>query len=231
MKTIIKTGLLGLTFASVILSSCTSGETAKADYQVVPMPLEISAVQQSSFLLKNGVNIYYTPGNEMMKRNAEFLASYIKEQTGIELKAQEGEGKSGGISLQLGLDNENPEAYQLKVTGDYVVISAPTEAGVFYGIQTLRKSVSVNKASAIELPAIDIVDKPRFSYRGMMLDVGRHFFTMDELKTYIDILALHNINRFHWHLSEDQGWRIEIKKYKGNCGLCCKEIYHSNSGN
>ena len=174
MKTIIKTSLLGLTFASVILSSCSSGETAKADYQVVPMPLEISAVQQSSFLLKNGVSIYYTAGNEMMKRNAEFLASYIKEQTGIELKTQEGEGKSGGISLQLGLDNANPEAYQLKVTGDNVVISAPTEAGVFYGIQTLRKSVAVNKASAIELPAVDIVDKPRFSYRGMMLDVGRH---------------------------------------------------------
>lgn len=213
MKSIIKTSLLGLTFAGVIFSSCTSGETAKADYQVVPMPLEISAVQQSPFLLKNGVSIYYTAGNEKMKRNAEFLASYIREQTGIELKTQEGEGKSGGISLQLGLDNANPEAYQLKVTGDNVVISAPTESGVFYGIQTLRKSVSVNKASAIELPAVDIVDKPRFSYRGMMLDVGRHFFTMDEIKTYIDILALHNINRFHWHLSEDQGWRIEIKKY------------------
>lgn len=213
MKSIIKTSLLGLTFAGVIFSSCTSGETAKADYQVVPMPLEISAVQQSPFLLKNGVSIYYTAGNEKMKRNAEFLASYIREQTGIELKTQEGEGKSGGISLQLGLDNANPEAYQLKVTGDNVVISAPTEAGVFYGIQTLRKSVSVNKASVIELPAVDIVDKPRFSYRGMMLDVGRHFFTMDEIKTYIDILALHNINRFHWHLSEDQGWRIEIKKY------------------
>ena len=213
MKSIIKTSLLGLTFAGVIFSSCTSGETAKADYQVVPMPLEISAVQQSPFLLKNGVSIYYTAGNEKMKRNAEFLASYIREQTGIELKTQEGEGKIGGISLQLGLDNANPEAYQLKVTGDNVVISAPTEAGVFYGIQTLRKSVSVNKASVIELPVVDIVDKPRFSYRGMMLDVGRHFFTMDEIKTYIDILALHNINRFHWHLSEDQGWRIEIKKY------------------
>ena len=68
-------------------------------------------------------------------------------------------------------------------------------------------------AGAVELPAVEINDSPRFGYRGMMLDVGRHMFSMDEIKTYIDMLALHNINRFHWHLSEDQGWRIEIKKY------------------
>lgn len=213
MKPFFKTSLLGLSLVSMLFASCSSGEMVKADYQVVPMPLELSVNQQSSFLLKNGTTVYYTAGNEMMKRNAGFLASYIKEQTGIELKTEEGDGKNGGIILQLGLDNDNPDAYQLKVTGENVTISAPTEAGVFYGIQTLRKSVSVNKTSAIELPAVDILDKPRFSYRGMMLDVGRHFFTMDEIKTYIDILALHNINRFHWHLSEDQGWRIEIKKY------------------
>lgn len=213
MKPFFKTSLLGISLAGMIFTSCSSGEAVKADYDVVPVPFEMSSLQQSSFVLKNGVTVYYTKGNEMMKRNADFLASYIKEQTGIELEVKEGDGQNEGIVLQLGLENENPEAYQLKVDGNKVVISASTEAGVFYGIQTLRKSVSVNKASKIELPAVDIVDKPRFSYRGMMLDVGRHFFTMDEIKTYIDILALHNINRFHWHLSEDQGWRIEIKKY------------------
>ncbi len=213
MKPFFKTSLLGMSLAGIIFTSCSSGESVKADYDVVPVPFEMSSLQQSSFVLKNGVTVCFPKGNEMMKRNAEFLASYIKEQTGIELEVKEGDGQNDGIVLQLGLENENPEAYQLKVDGSKVVISAPTEAGVFYGIQTLRKSVSVNKASEIELPAVDIVDKPRFSYRGMMLDVGRHFFTMDEIKTYIDILALHNINRFHWHLSEDQGWRIEIKKY------------------
>ena len=213
MKPLLKTYLVGLSFASLFFASCSSGEMIKADYEVVPMPLELKSTEQSPFVLKNGVTVYYTAGNEMMKRNADFLASYVKDQTGIELKTMEGDGSNEGIILQLGLENENPEAYELKVTDKNVVISAPTEAGVFYGIQTLRKSVSVNKVSAIELPAVDIVDKPRFSYRGMMLDVGRHFFSMDEIKTYIDMLALHNINRFHWHLSEDQGWRIEIKKY------------------
>ena len=204
MNPLSKTSLLGLSLAGLLFASCSSRESVTADYQVVPMPLEISASQQSSFLLKNGVTVYYPAGNEMMKRNAEFLASYIKEQTGIELKTQEGEGADGGIVLKLGFENENPEAYQLIVTGDKVEISAPTESGVFYGIQTLRKSVAVSQGVDVQLPAVEIVDKPRFSYRGMMLDVGRHFFTMDELKTYIDILALHNINRLHWHLTEDQ---------------------------
>lgn len=213
MQILSKLHLLGCSLAGLLMTACSNQPTAVANYEVVPMPLEISATQPSSFLLKNGVTVYYTAGNEKMKRNAEFLASYIKTQTGIELKVQEGEGGKGGILLQLGLANENPEAYQLKVDAGQVVIKAPSEAGVFYGIQTLRKAVDVAEGANIELPAVEINDQPRFGYRGMMLDVGRHFFSIDEIKTYIDMMALHNINRFHWHLSEDQGWRIEIKKY------------------
>lgn len=213
MQILSKLHLLGWSLAGLLMTACSSQPTTVANYEVVPMPLEISTAQQASFLLKNGVSVYYTAGNEKMKRNAEFLASYIKEQTGIELKVQEGEGGKGAIVLQLGLANENPEAYQLKVDANQVVINSPSEAGVFYGIQTLRKAVDVAEGSNVELPAVEINDQPRFGYRGMMLDVGRHFFSMDEIKTYIDMMALHNINRFHWHLSEDQGWRIEIKKY------------------
>ena len=86
----------------------------------------------------------------------------------------------------------------------------------------------------MELPAVEINDSPRFSYRGMMLDVGRHMFSMDEIKTYIDMLALHNISRFHWHLSEDQGWRIEIKKYPQLTEIGSKRsetVIGRNSGN
>ena len=204
---------MGLAFAGMLMASCADSPTAVADYQVVPMPLEITAASQGSFLLKSGETICYTAGNAKMKKNAEFLAAFIKEQTGIALKVAAGAGAEG-IVLRLGLEADSPEAYQLKVDDRKVVIAAPSEAGVFYGIQTLRKSVSVHEgAGAVELPAVEINDLPRFSYRGMMLDVGRHMFSMDEIKTYIDMLALHNINRFHWHLSEDQGWRIEIKKY------------------
>lgn len=213
MQILSKLNLLGWSLAGLLMTACSNQPTTVANYEVVPMPLEINTTQQASFLLKSGVTVYYPAGNEKMQRNAEFLASYVKAQTGIELQVQAGEGGKGGIVLQLGLANDNPEAYQLKVDASQVVISSPSEAGVFYGIQTLRKAVDVAEGSNVELPAVEIKDQPRFSYRGMMLDVGRHFFSMDEIKTYIDMMALHNINRFHWHLSEDQGWRIEIKKY------------------
>lgn len=213
MQILSKLNLLGWSLAGLLMTACSNQPTTVANYEVVPMPLEINTTQQASFLLKSGVTVYYPAGNEKMQRNAEFLASYVKAQTGIELQVQAGEGGKGGIVLQLGLANDNPEAYQLKVDASQVVISSPSEAGVFYGIQTLRKAVDVAEGSNVELPAVEIKDQPRFGYRGMMLDVGRHFFSMDEIKTYIDMMALHNINRFHWHLSEDQGWRIKIKKY------------------
>ena len=213
MQILSKLNLLGWSLAGLLMTACSNQPTTVANYEVVPMPLAINTTQQASFLLKSGVTVYYPAGNEKMQRNAEFLASYVKAQTGIELQVQAGEGGKGGIVLQLGLANDNPEAYQLKVDANQVVISSPSEAGVFYGIQTLRKAVDVAEGSNVELPAVEIKDQPRFGYRGMMLDVGRHFFSMDEIKTYIDMMALHNINRFHWHLSEDQGWRIEIKKY------------------
>lgn len=213
MQILSKLNLLGWSLAGLLMTACSNQPTTVTNYEVVPMPLEINTTQQASFLLKSGVTVYYPAGNEKMQRNAEFLASYVKAQTGIELQVQAGEGGKGGIVLQLGLANDNPEAYQLKVDASQVVISSSSEAGVFYGIQTLRKAVDVAEGSNVELPAVEINDQPRFGYRGMMLDVGRHFFSMDEIKTYIDMMALHNINRFHWHLSEDQGWRIEIKKY------------------
>lgn len=213
MNPLSKTHLLGLSLAGLLFASCSTRETVVADYQVVPMPLEITTAQQASYLLKNGAVVYYPAGNEMMRRNAEFLAAYVKEQTGLELKLQEGDGGKNGITLKLGLAGENKEGYQLKVNADGMTIAAPSEAGVFYGIQTLRKSIDVAQGANIELPAVEINDEPRFSYRGMHLDVSRHFFTVDEVKTFIDMLALHNINRFHWHLTDDQGWRIEIKKY------------------
>ena len=106
-----------------------------------------------------------------------------------------------------------PEAYTLKVDGDGIVISGTGEAGVFYGIQTLRKSIPAVAGASLVLPAVEVKDAPRFGYRGAHFDVSRHFFTVDEAKTFIDMMALHNMNRLHWHITDDQGWRIEIKKY------------------
>ena len=211
MRTFMKLSWVGAV-AGLMMASCASQPAAVADYDLVPLPLQTAAVQQAPFVLKSGIPVYYPAGNEELQRNAGFLAGYLKAQTGIEVAVKEGEGQ-GGITLAMDDGVQAPEGYRLTVGADGVRIVGATPAGVFYGIQTLRKAVGAQAATSVELPAVDITDQPRFGYRGMMLDVGRHFYSMDELKTYIDMLALHNVNRFHWHLSEDQGWRIEIKKY------------------
>ena len=110
-----------------------------------------------------------------------------------------------------GLQREVKEAegYILTVSQKGIRIEGGSAAGVFYGIQTLRKAVKEGSV----LPAVIITDAPRFVWRGMHLDCSRHFFSTDFVKKFIDLLALHNMNRFHWHLTDDQGWRIEMKKW------------------
>ena len=202
-------GLAGLFAAGCMLFSCSS-EVKEASYQIIPIPQEIVMGQDGAFTLANGTKVLYPEGNEKMQKNAQFLADYVKELTGNTLSVEAGtDGK--GIVLQVTPNEAQPEGYQLKVSADKVVINGGSEAGVFYGIQTLRKSIPAGQGINVSLPAVEINDAPRFSYRGAMLDVSRHFFTVDEVKSFIDMLALHNINRFHWHLSDDQGWRIEIK--------------------
>lgn len=195
-----------------VMFAC-SAEQKSANYRVVPLPQEIVGKQDPAFTLAGHVKIVYPEGNETMRKNAEFLADYIQEATGKRLAVETGTAGKDKIALQLNLQSTNPEAYQLKVNGEGVVIDAPTEAGVFYGIQTLRKSLPLVKNATVVLPAVEINDFPRFAYRGAHLDVSRHFFPVDSIKKFVDMLALHNINRFHWHISDDQGWRIEIKKY------------------
>jgi len=120
----------------------------------------------------------------------------------------------GTPALKTSVSDRLPsEGYRLTVSRKGIEIVGGSEAGVFYGMQTLRKSLPVGTQPAIELPAVIITDEPRFAYRGMHLDCARHFFTVNEVKKYLDMMALHNMNRFHWHLTDDQGWRIEIKKY------------------
>ena len=203
---------LVLTFCTGMIA-CSGGKAVKGDYGVVPLPQEVTLTNGNPFVLSPSTKIFYPEGNDKMKKNAEFLAFYIKEITGYELATATGQpGK--GISLVIDQSIQNPEGYQLTVSDNGIRIAGSTDAGVFYGIQTLRKSIPATaQGMNVELPAATINDYPRFAYRGMMLDVSRHFFPVDSVKTYLDILALHNQNTFHWHLSDDQGWRIEIKKY------------------
>lgn len=203
---------MGMGCLLALAAACSSVQQS-ADYRVVPLPNEITPMEGKAFMLDNRVKILYPEGDADMQRNAGFLAGYVLESTGKTLAVEAGATGSHAIVLRLGLQTENPEAYLLEVNEDQVTITGSSAAGVFYGIQTLRKSLPVAKDAQVVLPPVRVNDAPRFAYRGMMLDVCRHFFSLDSVKRYIDMLALHNINRFHWHLTDDQGWRIEIKKY------------------
>ena len=207
--------LTGLLFCLVV-AACTSGGEPTASYeQVIPQPHAIRpAPEAGGFRLGPSTVVAYPQDNEKMKKNALFLSDYIRTCTGLDLPTQAGAGPDGCIRLVCDpAASTSPEGYRLTVNQTGVTIAAPTEAGVFYGIQTLRKSLPLGKTAHVWLPAVEVEDSPQFTFRGLHLDVGRHYFPIDFIKKYIDLLALHNFNVFHWHLTEDQGWRIEIKKY------------------
>lgn len=207
---------LTIIFAAVaMLFSCSqkgSKNLESANYEVIPLPSEITTSEGYPFVLSSSVKIVFPEGNEKMQRNAEFLAEFLTISTGTKPATTSTTSDKNVIILALGLQNPNAEAYELVVNENTITITGASEAAVFYGTQTLRKSVPAN-TKAVAFQPVTIKDEPRFAYRGMMLDVARHFQSADFVKKYIDILALHNINRFHWHLTDDQGWRIEIKAY------------------
>ena len=195
-----------------LLPSTAAGQTA--DFNIIPRPQQVNVSNDAPFTLNAKTVISLGTNNQDMKRNANMLASYIEQATGI--RPAVGKSKNGtAIVLTIDKTIANAEGYKLDADAKQIRIAGASAAGVFYGIQTLRKSLPLvnGKASKVSIPAVHITDAPRFAYRGTHLDVSRHFVTVDSVRQFIDMLALHNINRFHWHLTDDQGWRIEIKKY------------------
>lgn len=191
-----------ITVLSAAAAYTLSAFAASADYNVIPLPNDISIREGKPFVLTSGVHIE-APASLDNEKN--FLISGLKNLPT--------EKSSGNIVLSTSLKADSPEAYRLTVTDKKITIDGASPAGVFYGVQTLLKSLAADRTAAVTLQPVVINDSPRFAYRGAHFDVVRHFFTLDEVRTFIDMLALHNINVFHWHLTDDQGWRVEIKKY------------------
>ena len=204
-----------LLLATALCLSMLSAHAADANYNVVPLPKSVVMAKGLPFNLTNATTIVYEGTNPEMKRNARFLSEYIQQASGIKTAVlDKRDKKAAAIVLTIDPKVTGAEAYRLSVNNKQVTIAASTPAGVFYGIQTLRKSLPVQTTGeAITLPAVTVADAPRFGYRGMMLDCARHFFPLSFVKKFIDILAMHNMNVFHWHLTEDQGWRLEIKSH------------------
>ena len=202
--------------AVVLFCACRPAVIEKGNLDVIPQPQEIVLAQDTTpFVINHSTTIIYPAANEKMHRTADFLATFIKEMTGTEVRVSDKEKGSNAIILAVDTTMTHPEGYKLEITPEKVLLTGGSEAGVFYGTQTIHKALPILKDGkvAAALPAGTVTDFPRFRYRGFMIDVGRHFFPVSYLKQMIDLMALHNINYFHWHLTEDQGWRIEIKKY------------------
>lgn len=214
MRKILYSALLALFAFASILTSCEQKEDYVATYDIIPYPQELNLREGEHFVLNNSTSIVYPQNNETLKQTALFLSEYLQTATGLKLNVTSEAKADNAIILNTGYEHQNKEAYTLTVDVNSINISGASENGVFYGIQTLRKTIGGTKqANTIKLPQVEIHDYPRFAYRGMMLDVSRHFYPIEFLKKFVDILALHNINNFHIHLSDDQGWRVEIKKY------------------
>ena len=185
-----------------------------ADYNVIPLPQEVTLTQKGAFVLTGATPIVYPEGDEQLKNDAQFLSDYIADVTALRLTTTTSAKVKNAITLRLNKKVQSKEGYVITVDKKGVVIEGATAAGVFYGVQTLRKSIPVDKSlTEVTLPGVVLKDAPRFGYRGVMLDCARHYFPVKFVKQFIDLIAMHNMNVFHWHLTDDQGWRIEVKKY------------------
>ena len=207
--------LIATAFVALTLMSCSSN-LQQADYKVIPMPKNITESAANPFVLSKKVSITYPCSQAELSKEAAFLSEYFNEILGYALDVQESnEPEKSAINLSVNPDifTEN-DSYKIIVNEDNINIIGSNAQSVFYAVQTLRKSLPFNAIGEdIIMPAAEIYDYPRFGHRGMMLDVSRHIFDLDSIKEFIDVMALHNMNKFHIHLTDDQGWRIEIKKY------------------
>lgn len=204
--------LIPLIAALAMAAGVDASAASRADYRVIPLPRIIEEGQGSPFVLNRETVITVPEGNDTLASYASLLQEYLNDMTGIRPGIARAAAGTNSINLASGYDNPNPEAYTLTVSADGINICGSTAAGAFYGMQTLRKSIDPATArEGVEFPAATVTDWPRFAYRGAHFDPSRHFFAPDSIKTFIDMLALHNINRFHWHLTDDQGWRLEVK--------------------
>ena len=186
---------------------------------LTPQPAHLT-VKDGRFEFGNQLKAKVTPyQGDSIRMVFESFKKELQEATGIKVSSTQKEAKARII---LDLNPQLPaEAYKLNVSKKQVRIEASRPAGFYYALQTLKQlmprnvmaGVATSDHSQWSLPSVEIEDAPRFEWRGFMLDEGRHFFGKDEIKRVIDMMAIYKMNRFHWHLTEDQGWRIEIKKY------------------
>ena len=212
-----------VTFFAAALALLSAGNVwAQESVNLTPLPKEIQ-VGQGMLTLPQKFTVNLNGLADSVKAEAEKFVEVYTEVSGAEVTIVDQGDASSIINLNLntGANNLGPEAYKLKITEQNISIEAETTRGFYYAFQSLKKllppcimaGVKDPNVTTFILPVVDINDAPKFQYRGYMLDVCRHFFTVDEIKRILDVMSYYKMNKFHWHLTEDQGWRVEIKKY------------------
>ena len=216
--------------ATLVLAACstppspvtTAPRPVVTGPQVIPAPSSLTLKSEAPFDLNRATSIVVDGTNAEVTAIAQAFATMLRPSTGFPLVVTSSIPDSVGGHIRMWISGSRPhlgeEGYELNITRHAVTLAANRPAGLFRGIQTLRQMLPAEVESDMgvaraewPLPALAIVDQPRFAWRGAMLDVSRHFFSVDEVKQYIDLLALYKMNVLHIHLSDDQGWRIEIK--------------------
>lgn len=184
-----------------------------ADYNVIPQVQYLSVKDGDVYVFDSSRKLVYD--NQDSRRSLELFAQDLEELVGIRPSVAAGtsEDAKDNVYFTLGLQDGRKEAYSINVSSDGILVRAVSPEGIYRATRTLLKSVGTEKTSSVEFPSAEMSDWPRFGYRGLMLDVSRHFSDVEMVKRTIDMLALHQLNIFHWHLTDDQGWRIEIKSH------------------
>ncbi len=217
-----------LLFLAGIVMSCKPRQIIQfdtgTDIKIIPRPASLD-IREGRFILTPETHVELDGDYNQVMPVAGYFADMIKRAAGWSLSFSGSGEPVEHNTLRIKLDEEltdlGPEGYVLSVRPDLLSLSAASPAGLFYGVQTIRQLLPPAIESAVPVkdpppwtvPCVDIRDKPRFAWRGLMLDVSRHFFPKEFIYRFIDYLAMHKLNTFHWHLTDDQGWRIEIKKY------------------
>jgi hexosaminidase len=198
------TQIIACTTLMILLTACFKENKEKTIINMIPIPTE-QVITKGVFVLSSATKLTY---DDRLKSVANFFKSYVENGSNIQLNTS----SKNSIQFKIDASISNNEAYQLKITADKILISAKSQKGAFYAFQSLRQLLPVDfeKSTAsnethIAIQCLEIKDAPKFKYRGMHLDVGRHFFSVDFIKKYINLMAMLKMNTFHWHLTEDQG--------------------------
>ena len=202
---------------TTLLTTTLCSDSVAKRYPIIPKPLQLVA-QEGFCTLGDATQIVLSPSTYETQELASFIVDFLSKSLDNIQVVEKNCPDSSKSRLFITIDEKceiDPEGYFLSVTPDTIEIQAKTTQGAFWAFQTLRALMpaEVERNGLLEIPCVTITDAPRFGYRGLHLDVSRHMFAISFIKQYIDFLAKYKLNTFHWHLTDDQGWRVEIKKY------------------